>query len=108
MGYVYFIKHKGMSPIKIGMTNNSNLSKRLDQHSTSSPYGIKLIGKIKTPNAKKLETKIHLQLSHCRLNGEWFDITQSKARSIIDRFTHDLIPIPLTKEVYKYTKKIIY
>lgn len=83
MGYVYFLKHKGLSPIKIGMTGGDNLNKRIYSYSTASPYGIEIIGFIETKTPKKLESKIHKLLKDDRLNGEWFDIDIIQAEHLI-------------------------
>ena len=81
MEYVYFIKHKGLSPIKIGRTND--LSKRIYSFNNASPYGIEVIGVIETKDSVKLESIIHKKFNSFRLNGEWFDITNENAINTI-------------------------
>ena len=82
MSVVYFVKHKTMKPIKIGVT--SNLTKRLQALRVSCPYGLDLIGRILSPEPKELESKLHKRLKSKRLNGEWFDISLSKLIKILN------------------------
>ena len=84
MSVVYFVKHKTMKPIKIGVT--SNLTKRLQALRVSCPYGLDLIGRILSPEPKELESKLHKRLKSKRLNGEWFDISISEAKDIISEY----------------------
>lgn len=101
MGYVYFLKHKKMSPIKIGMTNSINLDKRIKNYNTASPYGINLIGFIKTPKPSITERTIHEELNEFRLNGEWFDINKKKANEIISKYKINFNPITLNDDFYR-------
>ena len=87
MSVVYFVKHKTMKPIKIGVT--SNLTKRLQALRVSCPYGLDLIGRILSPEPKELESKLHKRLKSKRLNGEWFDISISEVKDIIDEYDED-------------------
>ena len=87
MSVVYFVKHKFMKPIKIGFT--SNLTKRLQSLKVTSPYGLDLIGRILSPEPKELESKLHKRLKSKRLNGEWFDISISEVKDIIDEYDED-------------------
>lgn len=87
MGFVYAIKHKRLSPIKIGVTNSESVFTRVDQFNTMSPYGVELIYCIKVDNPYHLETIIHRELKDYRLNGEWFDIDDIFLKEILKR--HD-------------------
>jgi nitrogen regulatory protein PII-like uncharacterized protein len=73
-GSVYFIKHKGLTPIKIGYSKNEDPSSRLASISTDSPYGIQILGVITTIDPIELEKKLHKKYAEKRLNGEWFSI----------------------------------
>lgn len=73
---VYFIKHSNVSPIKIGKSTKENFKSRLGHLKISSPYGIEILGVIKTDNAYKLERSLHSKFKESRLNGEWFDISE--------------------------------
>ena len=74
-GSVYFIKHKGLNPVKIGYSSHPNPLKRIESYNTSSPYGVEVLGYIISDNSKKLEGKLHKKYQEKRLNGEWFDIS---------------------------------
>tara|TARA_R110002012_G_scaffold255293_1_gene435053 strand:+ start:103 stop:600 length:498 start_codon:yes stop_codon:yes gene_type:complete len=86
-GCVYFFKHVGLSPIKIGYSTNPSPIERFSQFKTYAPFGAELIGFIPTIEAKELETSLHNKLSAERLEGEWFDIKVSKAMDIIEKYT---------------------
>ena len=87
MSVVYFVKHKGQDPIKIGYT--SNLKNRMGDLAVSSPHGLDLVGVIKSPEAKELESKIHKRLDAHRLRGEWFNISVQEAKDITTEFDED-------------------
>src|SRR5690606_33492419 len=88
MGYVYFLKHNKLPPVKIGMTSNDDINKRICHYNTSSPYGVELLGFIETKDFKKIESKIHSLLKDKRLNGEWFDIDRIQVKEIIEKFSY--------------------
>lgn len=79
-----------MSPIKIGMTNSSNLNSRVNDYKTSSPYGIELIGFIQTPTPSQMESKLHGLLKDVRLKGEWFDIDKFQANELINMYNPEI------------------
>ena len=72
-GYVYFIS----SPygIKIGCTYR--LDQRLKTFEVKLPFKVELHSFIECPNHSKLESTLHNLLSHKRINGEWFDLSES-------------------------------
>jgi len=75
-GCVYFFRHIGLTPVKIGYSTHESPIKRFEQFKTYAPYGSELIGFIRTYDAKKLETILHERFSAHRLGGEWFEISQ--------------------------------
>lgn len=79
MEIIYFIRHIGMSPIKIGRTNN--LAHRLSALKNASPYGIEVLGVIETDDSINLESLLHKKFKPFRLYGEWFSIDE---RVILD------------------------
>ncbi len=83
---VYFVKHRNQSPIKIGYTDD--LSRRIYSFNNASPWGIDIIGTIETDNAPKLEKILHEKLKSFRLNGEWFEITEEYALSLISLYAN--------------------
>jgi len=83
-GCVYFFKHKGWNPIKIGYSSHESPSGRFEQFKTYAPFGCEIVGFIKTYEAKELETKLHKQFKSFRLKGEWFSITEEVVFDLID------------------------
>ena len=84
MGCIYFVKHKGLDPIKIGMSNYNNPFHRIGDMETASPFGIELLGFVKTDNPLKLEKKYHSKFSSSRIKGEWFSIPIEQVYSILE------------------------
>lgn len=82
-GCVYFFKHIGLDPIKIGYTTNDNPIERFKQFGTYAPYGSEIVGFVQVENAKRTETDLHLKYANKRLVGEWFDITIQEAEKEI-------------------------
>lgn len=78
-GCVYFLKHKGLTPIKIGFSTHKTPLSRINQFNTYAPFGIDLVGYIETENAFKLESILHKKYRKYRLNGEWFEISREQA-----------------------------
>jgi len=74
-GSVYFVKHKGLMPIKIGYSSNENPQGRFTNFNIASPYGIQVLGVIITEKPEKLEAELHKKYADKRLNGEWFNIS---------------------------------
>lgn len=96
MGCVYFIKHNGVDPIKIGFTKDDTPFERLKAFNTYSPFGCKLIGYFNCDNFKEVEAEIHSKNKHLRRNGEFFDISVDTAINMIESFktrnyTHELV-----------------
>lgn len=73
-GCVYFFKHTGLDPVKIGYSANASPIKRFEQFKTYAPYGAQLIGFINTIDPEKLESDLHKKYRSHRMMGEWFDI----------------------------------
>jgi len=87
-GCVYFFKHIGMSPIKIGFTLHSSPMVRFLQFKTYAPFGAQLVGFIKTSEPKNLETLLHNKFSSFRIKGEWFEISEELALKTIDFYSN--------------------
>tara|TARA_Y100001937_G_scaffold87059_1_gene117754 strand:- start:17454 stop:18026 length:573 start_codon:yes stop_codon:yes gene_type:complete len=84
MGCIYFVKHKGLDPIKIGMSNYNNPFHRIGDMETASPFGIELLGFIKTNDPHRLEKKYHDKFRSLHIKGEWFSVPVEKIHSILD------------------------
>lgn len=77
---VYFISN-GRGAVKIGQTA-SNISIRLAQLQSASPYRLKVCALIDSSDQKRLEREIHKSLKDYRLEGEWFEMTEKQAVEI--------------------------
>lgn len=87
-GCVYFFKHIGLSPIKIGYSENESPINRFEQFKTYAPFGAELIGFIRTNEAKKLETELHKKYARDRIKGEWFEISKEDAEKCISFYSN--------------------
>lgn len=86
-GCVYLVKMVGLTPIKIGYSDDETPFKRLQQFKVCAPYGVRLFGFIRSFNAVKLESVLHKRYKAYRLEGEWFDITEDEALKIIEIYS---------------------
>lgn len=82
--FIFFIKQNRLSPIKIGKTNN--LDRRIRDLILSSPYGITVLGYIKTINGSDVLKTVHDVFSEYRLNGDWFDISKQDVALLIKQY----------------------
>lgn len=87
-GCVYFFKHVGLSPIKIGFSTNESPLSRFDQFRTYAPFGAELVGFIRTYEPLELETILHAKYALKRLKGEWFDITYTDVEREIELYSN--------------------
>lgn len=83
-GCVYFFRHIGLTPVKIGFSTSESPADRFAQFCTYAPYGSEIIGFIITPTPKELETAIHKKYASKRLSGEWFEISEDDVNYEID------------------------
>lgn len=86
-GCVYFFRHIGLTPIKIGFSKNPSPINRFNQFKTYAPFGSEIVGFIQVDNPKDLESLIHSKYNHLRLEGEWFEITEEQAIKEIDFYS---------------------
>lgn len=82
--FIYFFKHNNITGIKIGRTSGDSVNDRFKSFKTYSPAGAKIIGFFECDNCVAVEKKIHTQLHSNRMSGEFFDITEDHALSIIN------------------------
>lgn len=87
-GCVYFFRHVGLSPVKIGYSTNESPLARFNQFKTYAPYGSEILGFIQTSDSKTIETKLHLKYASKRLFGEWFDITEDEVKKEVDVYSN--------------------
>lgn len=71
-GYVYVLKSDS-GHYKIGKTNNPN--DRLGTFSVKLPMEVEYLVLIESPNYHRLESVLHKQYDHKRINGEWFNLS---------------------------------
>jgi hypothetical protein len=83
-GCVYFFRHIGLTPVKIGYSENESPINRFNQFKTYAPYGSEIMGFIQTYDAKDLESKLHRKFASLRLEGEWFELTDEQVQSEIN------------------------
>ena len=87
-GCVYFFRHVGLTPVKIGYSTNESPLDRFEQFKTYAPYGAELIGFIRTYEPLQLETVLHAKYALKRLKGEWFKITNTDVEREIKLFSN--------------------
>lgn len=87
-GCVYFFRHIGLTPVKIGYSTSESPIERFQQFKTYAPYGAELLGFIVCEDAKKLETELHRKYSRDRLTGEWFELTTEEVQRCISFYSN--------------------
>ena len=74
-GLVYFVGSKKHKVVKIGVTQDTNVEKRIVALQTSSPFKLELFGFFNcTANCFLVEKEMHKIFSLYRLEGEWFEL----------------------------------
>jgi hypothetical protein len=87
-GCVYFFRHIGLSPVKIGYSTNESPINRFESFKTYAPYGSELLGFIITKESKELETILHKRFSANRLKGEWFEISKEDVKKVVSFYSN--------------------
>lgn len=77
-GYVYFLKSQ--YGYKIGCSGS--LDKRVKSLGILLPFPVELHSFVKCKTFNKLESFLHVHLLHKRINGEWFNLTESDFNEI--------------------------
>lgn len=70
---VYFAAIEERSVVKIGVA--VDVARRMKELQVSSPFPLKLLGVIRTPEAPILERSLHTDFAHRRVRGEWFQLS---------------------------------
>ena len=86
-GCVYFFKHLGLKPVKIGYSSNPSPIKRFNSFRTYAPFGAEMVGFIQTNSAKELESRLHSRFASSRLEGEWFDLDTETIEDVISHYS---------------------
>ena len=79
MKYVYLIQSQEDGYYKIGVSKHPK--KRVKQLQTGNSSELKLIESYQSEYANKIERTLHNQLTHCKKEGEWFDMSLPDALS---------------------------
>lgn len=75
LGCVYFFRHLGLKPVKIGYTLDPTPQKRFKDFKTYAPFGAEMLGYVNSSNPFDLEQRLHEKYYRVKLTGEWFDIS---------------------------------
>jgi len=86
-GCVYFFRHVGLSPVKIGFSDNSSPIDRFNSFTTYAPFGAELVGFIITDKACRIEKELHRKYKSKRLKGEWFEISDEEVNKEISFYS---------------------
>tara|TARA_R110000765_G_C18884416_1_gene602416 strand:- start:413 stop:949 length:537 start_codon:yes stop_codon:yes gene_type:complete len=103
---VYFFRHVGLNPVKIGYSSNSTPLSRFDTFRTYAPFGAELLGFIETKEAKILESDLHKKYSDKRLKGEWFNISAEEVECLIVHYSTETILIEKSNFQIAYAKSL--
>jgi len=87
-GCVYFFRHIGLSPVKIGYSKDPSPINRFEQFKTYAPYGSEIVGFIRDSNPKRLETELHRKFARDRINCEWFELSEDDIKKCIDFYSN--------------------
>lgn len=71
-------------PQKIGISKN--VDKRLKSLQTGNPVKLYIQFCMEVNRARLIERKIHAELNHKKLKGEWFDLTKEEAIDYVNFF----------------------
>jgi hypothetical protein len=80
---VYLIQNDDRK-YKIGYTNR-NITERIKELQTASPYILQVILEYESCNARQIETIMHKVHSSKKITGEWFDLADSDVEDFVDR-----------------------
>lgn len=86
-GCVYFFRHIGLTPVKIGYSEENSPISRFTSFKTYAPYGSEILGFIESFEAKEIETILHNKFSSKRLKGEWFEISIEEIEAQINLYS---------------------
>lgn len=92
-GCVYFFRHIGLSPVKIGFSYKEHPASRFKQFKIFAPYGGEILGIIITDTPELIERVLHEKYSSLKINGEWFEITNEQVQSEVVFYAENKIDI---------------
>lgn len=82
--YLYVIENTRTGAVKIGYSETPENRCRTLQTGNSDVLQVTYKAKVNTDRARLLEQKLHKEINHHRIKGEWFSITSKKARDLVD------------------------
>jgi hypothetical protein len=82
--YLYAIKNTDTGYIKLGYS--ADPQQRVRELQTGNSGALRLIhtARIREDRARIVEQKLHHELAHHRIRGEWFNLAESKAQGMIN------------------------
>ena len=106
VGCVYFFRHIGLTPVKIGYSSSISPLDRFERFKTYAPYGAEILGFIPTKEAKKLEEILHKRYHDKRLSGEWFEITNEEVQREIKCNTESIFSTSKTEFELVWSRRL--
>jgi len=88
--YVVALAEQSEPIIKVGITGN--LSSRLSELGTASPFALEVLASLAFPSraeARSNEREIHRELKSFKLRGEWFHLDPVTLASLLDVMKQD-------------------
>lgn len=92
-GFVYVLEAQGVAEGLYKIGHSKDVKKRIRSF-VKLPFPVNLIHKIKVPDARALESKIHQYFSSSRANGEWFYLTDEDIKFLKGVKSVDDVHIP--------------
>jgi hypothetical protein len=85
-GYIYVLENPSFpGMVKIGMTNQSNVNKRVAQLSTGVPTPFTVAYQAQVSDPATVETVLHKEFDHSRVadNREWFEVSAQEVKDVV-------------------------
>lgn len=80
--YLYLVRCVGSDYYKIGISTLTPVN-RLCQLQVGCPYKLEMCHVFADPSAYQLEQQIHLELKHCHVRGEWYELKPLEVQALI-------------------------
>jgi hypothetical protein len=87
--YIYFIKHKRLSPIKIGKTND--IDKKIAYIDSLSPYGVNVIWVMEVANGIDVLNVIKEFFNEYHLKNDWYDISKDDIVKFVNEYNINIV-----------------
>lgn len=73
-GCIFFFKHIGLSPIRIGMSSQPSPEKQFKDLNREAPFGCEMIGSFATFLPRTVLAELRDSFRENRLNGDWYSV----------------------------------